>query len=125
MGSRPSRTPELAYGVAYLLVAVVVVIGLALPLWVSAQDGSSALNGVVEDITGARVPAAIITIANPANGFRRDTTADAAGNFSFGILPPGSYDVSASAPGMTIPKAAAVELHCTSCCPINIRHSCG
>jgi len=111
MGSSCSRAPESVYGVACLLVAVVVVIGFALPLWVSAQDGSSALNGVVEDITGARVPAAIITIANPANGFRRDTTADAAGNFSFGILPPGSYNVSATAPGMAIAKAIAVELH--------------
>jgi Carboxypeptidase regulatory-like domain len=70
------------------------------PHHVFAQDGSSALNGVVEDITGARVASAAVVVANPENGFHREAVADAAGNFIFGMLQPGRYIVSAWTNGM-------------------------
>ena len=71
------------------LIHVLAVLGFFLPFHALAQDGSSALNGVVEDVTGARVASAAVTIANPENGFHREVVADAVGNFSFGMLPPG------------------------------------
>ncbi len=83
----------------------------SLPQHVLAQDGSSALNGVVEDITGARVASAAVAVANPENGFHRESVADAAGNFSFGMLLPGRYIVSAWAKGMATPTGTPVELY--------------
>ncbi len=76
-----------------------------------AQDGSAALNGVVEDITGARVASAAVAVVNPENGFHREAVADAAGNFSFGMLLPGRYVVSAWATGMATPSGTPVELY--------------
>src|SRR5271166_3233828 len=83
---------------------------LLLPHQGFAQDGSSALNGVVEDLTGARVASAAVAVANPENGFHREAVADAAGNFSFGMLLPGRYVVSAWAKGMAT-QTASVELY--------------
>src|ERR1700690_1309050 len=89
----------LCFGRCLLLI---VLTSVALLVSLHAQDGSSALNGVVEDVTGARVAAARVTVANPENGFRRQAATDATGNFSFAMLPPGRYTVSATAPGMEI-----------------------
>ena len=76
-----------------------------------AQDGSAALNGVVEDISGARVASAAVTVANPENGFHREVVADASGNFSFAMLQPGHYVVTAWADGMATPTGASIELY--------------
>src|SRR5271165_4726186 len=94
----------------HLFTALLALLVFSLPQPVFAQDGSSALNGVVEDITGARVASAAVTVANPENGFHREAVADAAGNFSFGMLLPGHYVVSAWATGMAI-RTASVELY--------------
>ncbi len=81
-----------------------------LPGHVLAQDGSSALNGIVEDITGARVASAAVSVVNPENGLHREAVADAAGTFSFGMLLPGRYVVIAWAKGMAT-QTASVELY--------------
>jgi len=94
----------------HFFAALIALLVFSLPQQVFAQDGSSALNGVVEDITGARVASAAVTVANPENGFHRESVADAAGNFSFGMLLPGRYVVSAWATGMAI-RTASVELY--------------
>jgi hypothetical protein len=90
---------------------VVLAVLIFLPYRALAQDGSSALNGVVEDITGARVASAAVTVANPENGFHREVVADASGNFSFGILLPGHYIVTAWARDMATTSATPVELY--------------
>ena len=81
-----------------------------LPCHVLAQDGSSALSGVVEDITGARVASAAVSVINPENGLHREALADAAGTFSFGMLLPGRYVVIAWAKGMAT-QTASIELY--------------
>ncbi len=81
-----------------------------LPRHALAQDGSSALNGIVEDITGARVASAAVSVVNPENGLHREAVADAAGTFSFGMLLPGRYVVIAWAKGMAT-QTASVELY--------------
>jgi len=90
--------------------AVLFILLVLLSHLLTAQDGSSSLNGIVEDITGARVVSAAVTVANPEKGFHREAVTDGAGNFSFGMLLPGRYVVSAWAKGMETPNGAAVEL---------------
>ena len=75
-----------------------------------AQDGSTSLQGVVEDITGARIAGAAITVTDPSRAFKLQATTDAQGAFAFAMLPPGRYDVSAAAKGMTPRTSHAVEL---------------
>ena len=76
----------------------------------AAQDGSTSLQGIIEDASGARVAAAIITVTDPGRGFHLQAVADAQGMFIFGMLPPGHYNVSASAPGMASKTSRGVEL---------------
>src|SRR5271157_2740843 len=114
MGTLPecgiSALPALAR-LRRISAAISLLIVLLLPPRIFAQDGSSALGGVVEDITGARVASAAVAVANPENGFHREAVADTAGNFSFGMLLPGRYIVSAWTTGMATPAGTPVELY--------------
>jgi len=82
-----------------------------LPGHAPAQDGSAALTGVVEDITGARVASAVVAVANPENGFHREVVANSEGNFSFAMLLPGRYIVTAWTKEMQTPIGAPVEIY--------------
>jgi len=88
------------------LVALILMIAQAL----CAQDGSTSLQGVIEDASGARIATAAITVIDSSRGFRLQAVTDAQGTFNFGMLPPGRYDVSASAPGMAMKTSRGVEL---------------
>lgn len=57
------------------------------------------LSGTVVDPTGAVIPGAAITIAPPGTNPAITTTSDSQGNFSVTGLAPGTYTVSAAAPG--------------------------
>ncbi len=75
-----------------------------------AQDGSTSLQGVIEDASGARIVSAAISVTDSSRGFHMQAVTDAQGMFNFGMLPPGRYDVSASAPGMATKTSRGVEL---------------
>lgn len=85
---------------------------LALPFSanVGAQDGSTSLQGIIEDASGARIPAASITVTDPTRGLHLQAVTDGQGMFNFAMLPPGRYDVAASAPGMATKTSRGVEL---------------
>ncbi len=93
-----------------LYVAVSLVLVLMLAPAVRAQDGSTSLQGVIEDVSGARIASAAITVTDSSRGFRLQAVTDAQGTFNFGMLPPGRYDVIASAPGMATKTSRGVEL---------------
>jgi Carboxypeptidase regulatory-like domain/TonB-dependent Receptor Plug Domain len=64
-----------------------------------AQTGS--ITGTVVDPSGAAIPAASIQIINQATGdVTRQAAADGAGNFRALNVPPGTYKIKVSAPGM-------------------------
>ncbi len=75
-----------------------------------AQDGSTSLQGLVEDASGARIASAEITITDPSRGFKLKAVTDAQGSFNFNFLAPGRYDVAASSPGMAVKTSHAVDL---------------
>jgi len=52
-----------------------------------AQSSSGSVNGTVLDPTGAFIPGAMVTIANPVSGYTHTTTADSGGQFHFTNLP--------------------------------------
>jgi hypothetical protein len=58
------------------------------------------IKGVISDIQGGLVPGAHIVIACAQPQVTEQTTADAAGFFSIGGLPAGTYSVTISAPGL-------------------------
>ena len=105
----------------HLCAALLVLLSLTLSHPTLAQDGSTSLQGVVEDISGARIAAAVITVVDPAKGFRLQAVADAQGQFIFGMLSPGRYDVSAAAPGMITKTTHGVELYVGGVSVVQVR----
>ncbi|MGH9946023.1 MAG: carboxypeptidase regulatory-like domain-containing protein [Pyrinomonadaceae bacterium] len=64
---------------------------------VYAQSGTSGVSGVVRDSNRAIVPGATVTLLNPATGFKRTTTTNSEGAFSFAAVPPSTYQLEVTA----------------------------
>lgn len=124
MGMLPdpgTRPPLFSSRLLHLWAVLLALLALMLQHPAFAQDGSTSLQGVVEDISGARIAAAVITIVDPAKGFRLESVTDAQGQFNFGMLSPGRYDVSASAPGMITKTTHGVELYVGGVSVVQVR----
>jgi len=63
------------------------------------------IQGVVQDPSGAGVAKANIQLVNAATGVTQVTTSDAAGNYRFVSLAPGSYKITAEAAGFSKSEA--------------------
>lgn len=64
-----------------------------------AQTATATLSGTVEDQNGAVIPNASVAAINAATTLQRDTTTDDRGNYTFPLLPPGTYIVRVQAQG--------------------------
>ena len=58
-----------------------------------AQIGTTSLQGVVTDRSGAVVPGVAAVLTNPAQAFHREERTDRSGEYRFGSLPPGTYNL--------------------------------
>ncbi|HEX8817500.1 MAG TPA: carboxypeptidase regulatory-like domain-containing protein [Terriglobales bacterium] len=79
------------------------------PLALFAQVTSS-ITGTVTDQTGAAVAGAQVTLSAPDRGFNQTVPSNGAGEYSFGALPLGSYDLSVTAKGFKTFEAKGVIL---------------
>ena len=64
------------------------------------QFSSGSLAATVTDATGAVVPQAKVVLKNEATGALRDSVTNSSGFFNFPSIPPGTYTVTVSAPGL-------------------------
>ncbi|MGH9626945.1 MAG: carboxypeptidase-like regulatory domain-containing protein, partial [Bryobacteraceae bacterium] len=64
-----------------------------------AQQTTGAVRGNVTDPTGAAVVGVLLTAANTATGATFTATSDGTGSYSFPLLPPGLYTVTAEIRG--------------------------
>ena len=85
---------------------------------VAQTSGSSSLNGVVTDPTGAVVPGATVEIRNPVSRFDRSTTTDGEGHFSFPNIPLSPYHLTVTATGFA-PYARDVDVK--SAVPLSLK----
>jgi outer membrane receptor protein involved in Fe transport len=92
------------------LLVLLTVILLFMPR-VQGQDGNTSLQGIVEDLSGARIAGASVALLNPDNGFHSAAVTDGEGRFVFGMLAPGRYTATASAAGMALATQSGLELH--------------
>src|SRR6185437_6278496 len=85
---------------------------LALAVCACALLGQAltSLTGSVSDPSGAVIPGAAITITNDATHATRQATADSGGRYSFLQVEPGTYTVTAKAPGFAQVSMPNVEL---------------
>jgi len=79
---------------------LLLIVGCAWPaLRGSAQNATGALDIIVADTSGARIPSAQAIVRQVGSAVQRELVSDAAGEFRAYDLPPGSYRLSVKAPG--------------------------
>jgi Carboxypeptidase regulatory-like domain len=75
-----------------IFAAIAIYFSLSLPgLWAQSAGSGGTIYGTVTDATGAIVPNAPVTIANPVSGYTRTTTSDSQGRYQFTNLPLNPY----------------------------------
>ena len=94
-----------------VLIAMIGAGATRLPV-VQAQSMSTtaSLSGTVSDPSGARVPGATLKLSNPENGITRASTTNSAGEFSFALLPAGTYILDAGAKGFETIRQTGIVL---------------
>jgi hypothetical protein len=83
------------------------------------------LNGTVTDQSGAAVPNAKVTAANPQTGLSRTTQTTDVGLYSFPRLPVGSYDLTVEVQGFKASKRTGVPLEIGSVATIDVKLEVG
>ena len=78
---------------------LVVALGFVLLALAATAQQTTALCGVVTDVSGAVIPGARVTASPAGNAREAETVADAEGAFRFAGLAMGEYVVAASAQG--------------------------
>lgn len=78
-----------------------------LPISGLAQRPTGAIAGVVADTSGAVIPSARLTIADPAHGFTLQLATSSTGAYAASALLPGNYEVRVQAPGF---RTAVVQV---------------
>src|SRR6266540_2343718 len=83
-----------------------------LPLAIArGQSATATLSGTVEDQNGAVIPSASVAAINVGTALQRDTTTDSGGNYTFPLLPPGTYIVRVQAQGFATVENRNVVLN--------------
>jgi hypothetical protein len=77
------------------------VLGVSLLVSTALFGQTTSLTGTVTDPSGAVIPSATISIANVQTGAQRDVTSDNQGRYTIPQLTPGTYKVTAKAPGFS------------------------
>lgn len=75
-----------------------------------AAPMAAALSGSVSDCSGARIVNANVTLKNAEKGITREFRTDSQGNFSFPLLPAGTYTLTAQAAGFKTFKQEGITL---------------
>lgn len=93
-------------------VAIVGVLGIATAVQISQPSAfaqtliSGDITGRVTDSTGAVVPGATVTIKQAGTGVSKTATSNSDGTYRFSLVTPGSYTVTATAPGFETSSSA-------------------
>src|SRR5258708_5609159 len=75
-----------------------------------AQLSTASINGTVRDSTGSIVPGAAIVLRNSDTSVERSTLSNAAGNYVFLNIIPGSYTLEARSAGFNTSKIETFSL---------------
>ena len=79
----------------------------------------------MKDASGASVPNATVMLTEQSTNARQQTTTDDTGLFQFVQLPPGTYEISAEAPGFKKAVARNLNLLVDQVLPVELRLEVG
>lgn len=105
---------------AVSVLAVAVMSLFLAPSSVRAQAGTSAVNGVVTDETGAALPGVTVSVTNDESGISRTTTTGADGRYQATALRPGPYTIVAELAGFNKTTRPSIRLTVGSTATANL-----
>ncbi|HEY1214576.1 MAG TPA: TonB-dependent receptor [Bryobacteraceae bacterium] len=76
-----------------------------------AQTATGQITGTVRDATGGVLPGVKVTVQNQGTGVTRDTITTGSGDYSFTLLPVGTYNVSAEQKGFSKAQRSDIRLN--------------
>lgn len=77
----------------------------------SAQTATGQITGTVRDSSGAVLPNAKVTVTNQGTRVTRDTVSTGSGDYTFTLLPVGTYTVSAEQKGFSKAEQSDIRLN--------------
>jgi hypothetical protein len=89
----------------------------------AAQTRFAALVGEISDPTDAAVAGALVTVRHAATGIDRTATSDKGGHYVVENLPPGTYEIMASHPGLRPVTVKGQELFVGTTTTVNLEMS--
>jgi hypothetical protein len=95
----------------FLSLFCALVLMLAVPFAVYAQDITAAVRGTVTDEQGAAIVGAEVTVTSPDTGFSRTATTGSDGVYNFPDLPLGAYKIRATHAGFKVGEQTGIVLH--------------
>ncbi len=97
-----------------------VLVFLACVPWVAAQTAQGVVTGTVFDPSGAIVPEATVKLTNEGTNITQTATTGSAGNYRLSLVPPGTYTVSAKAPGFAEKVVKGIIVRVSQTVPLDI-----
>jgi hypothetical protein len=104
---------------------IVLLLALALPGAMYAQQYSGTIAGTVTDPAGAAISGATVTFTNVGTNATDTTTTSDSGSFTFAQVPIGTYDVKIQQAGFKEFLSHSVEVHTSSTSEVNAQLSVG
>jgi len=93
-----------------LIALIAFVVAMSLSAWAQSTINTGSIVGTVTDPSGAVVSSAKVTITNKATGQIVETTSNATGAFSAGLLKPGNFTLRVEATGFKTTELPVVVL---------------
>ncbi len=87
---------------------------------VQAQTSTATLKGIVADNSGAVAPGAMVTLIQTSTGAKRTFVTDAAGQFTFTFIEPGSYSLEVQSQGFRGYRQDRIRLEVGQMAELNI-----
>jgi len=111
-------------GVTFLA-AILVCLGLMLPVTMAQTGGQGAISGSVTDPTGALVPNATVVARNNGTSVETKRTASSDGLYNISPLIPGTYTVTVTASGFSSFKQENIVVDALSTVGLNVKLKTG
>ncbi len=100
-------------------IGLLLVLLLALPTVLSAQDFRGAITGTITDSTGAVLPGVAVTVTNTETNIANTTLTDERGAYQVRYLNAGTYDVQAQLEGLQTVRQNGISVRVGDAIPVN------